>query len=47
MGKTNAQLKLLSFIRRFIEDFDLNDLDELIRLVKELIQQPDQPKDQD
>ena len=46
MEKITAQLKLMRFMRQFIEDFDLNDLDELIGLVKEAIQQTNQSKTQ-
>ncbi len=44
MENTTAQLKLLRFIRQFIHDFDLNDLDELLGIVKEAIQQPIEAK---
>lgn len=35
MNNLNAKLKLLNFIRQYIQDFDLNNLDELLALIKE------------
>jgi len=40
MHTSTAKLKLLRFMRQFIEDFDLNDLDELLGMFKAAIKQP-------